>query len=352
MPINDTSGVLSIDSSGNLVLHCNSKGISPLWSTNISTTSLENATAAQLQDTGNFILLQMLSKRVLWQSFDHPTDSWMPFMKLGLDWKRGMDRFLTSWQTEDDPRPGNFTYRIDRRGYSQIFVYKNGAPYWRTGMWNGLYEGRVFTIFNNYIFNGSFLNDQNELSFMYGTKNRSFFSRVVIGPSGLLQLLIWHDRDGRWEQLFSFPKDQCDYYRACGPNSNCNPDHIGQFECTCLPGFEPRSQEDWFRRDGSGGCVRIPGVSTCRRGEGFVKMAAVKIPDTSKAHVDMSLSLEDCEQECFKNCSCTAYASANSSSWGGIGCLAWYDDDLLDTRTVSDYGQDLHIRVDAVTLGT
>ena len=88
----------------------------------------------------------------------------------------------------------------------------------------------------------------------------------------------------------------------------------------------------------------------CNNGEGFVKLAQMKLPDTSIAHVDMSLSMKECEQKCLRDCSCMAYASANGSE-GGIGCLTWQGD-LVDTRTSSDVGQDLYIRVDAVVLGT
>ena len=46
-------------------------------------------------------------------------------------------------------------------------------------------------------------------------------------------------------------------------------------------------------------------------GEGFMNLAHVKVPNTSMARVDMSLSLKVCEQKCLRTCSCMAYASAN-----------------------------------------
>ena len=88
----------------------------------------------------------------------------------------------------------------------------------------------------------------------------------------------------------------------------------------------------------------------CNNREGFVKLAHMKVPDTSVTYADMSLSMKECEQKCLRNCSCMAYASANESE-GGIGCLTWQGD-LVDTRTYADLGQDLYIRVDAVVLGT
>ncbi|PKI73775.1 hypothetical protein CRG98_005846 [Punica granatum] len=347
-PVNDTSGVLSINSSGDLVLHCCSNGSSPLWSTNMSTTISDKTTAAQLQDSGNFILLQRLSNRVLWQSFDHPTDTQMPFMKLGLDRRTGLYWSLNSWKSKDDPGQGNFTYRMDPRGYPQLFLYQNGVPRWRSGPWTGLRWSGVPQMTNPDILNVSFVNDQEEISVVHKVRNSSIIARMVMEPSGLLQQFTWHDRTGRWIQFWAAPVEQCDNYGACGPYGNCDPYNTNRFFCTCLPGFEPRSPADWFLRDGSGGCKRTPGVSTCRSGEGFVKVALVKVPDTSRAHADMSLSLKECAQECLKNCSCTAYTSADESN-GGSGCLAWYDD-LLDIRTFSDIGQDLYVRVDAAVL--
>lgn len=82
-----------------------------------------------------------------------------------------------------------------------------------------------------------------------------------------------------------------------------------------------------------------------------MKLSQVKLPDTSISisRVDMNLRLKDCEMECLKNCSCTAYASADIRR-GGSGCITWYGD-LVDVRQFTDGGQDLYMRVDAYELG-
>ncbi|GAV84007.1 S_locus_glycop domain-containing protein/B_lectin domain-containing protein/PAN_2 domain-containing protein [Cephalotus follicularis] len=141
--------------------------------------------------------------------------------------------------------------------------------------------------------------------------------------------------------------EDCDYYGHCGVNSNCEQTNVGNLECTCLPGFEPNSSQEWILRDGSGGCVRKAGVSSCTSGEGFVKLPRVKVPDTSMAGVDMSLGLKECEEKCLRNCSCMAYASAYyEGNKGGVGCLTRYGD-LVDARTYSNFGQEIYVRVDA-----
>nr|POF15055.1 g-type lectin s-receptor-like serine/threonine-protein kinase [Quercus suber] len=101
----DSSGVLSINQYGNLVLNDSSKRL--LWSTNVSVQGTTSS-VAQVQDSGNLVLVQGNYEKVIWQSFDHPTDTLLPGMRLGLNRKNGLDRFLTSWKSQDDPRTGDY----------------------------------------------------------------------------------------------------------------------------------------------------------------------------------------------------------------------------------------------------
>ncbi|TYH25800.1 hypothetical protein ES288_A03G198700v1 [Gossypium darwinii] len=88
-PIHDIySSVLKI-SDGNLVLFNESQV--PIWSTNVSPGSgsgsaISSSIVAVLLDDGNLVLKDYLnSSAILWQSFDHPTDTWLPGSKLRLN---------------------------------------------------------------------------------------------------------------------------------------------------------------------------------------------------------------------------------------------------------------------------
>nr|POF00745.1 g-type lectin s-receptor-like serine/threonine-protein kinase [Quercus suber] len=350
-PLNDSSGILSINSHGNLVLHTQNQTL-PIWSTNIASVSSTNysISIAQLLDVGNLVLVQQHSQRVLWQSFDYPTNTILPFMKVGLDQQTGLSRYLTSWKSPDDPKIGKYSFKLDPIGYPQLLLYKGRTPLWRGGTWSsqglaGVPEMKSKLYIS--LVNVSFVNNQDEITIMYSIIEPNDYSKIifVLGESGTFGMYTWGN--GKWVKLW-YPKESCDIYLQCGPNSYCDPYNGDEFDCTCLPGFEPKSPLDWHIRDGSSGCVRNQGVSTCKSEEGFVKLASVKVPDTSVAHVDMSLSLKECEQECLRNCSCTAYTSADESE-EGIGCLTWHGD-LVDIRTFSNGGQDLYIRVDSVVL--
>ncbi|PPS04890.1 hypothetical protein GOBAR_AA15756 [Gossypium barbadense] len=349
-PINDTSGTLSIGSQGNLVLY-HKNHIIPLWSTNSTLTHSKYSTA-RLLDSGNLILVQ--NDTTYWQSFDYPSNTYLSSMKIGLNRTTGLNRFLTSWKSPNDPGIGNFTYIIDPTGFPQLCLYKGSVKFWRGGSWTGRRWVGVPEMKRSPLFNYSFADNDEEISAICELRNASIISILIANETRKMQRFIWNHQDRRWAKIWSAPEEQCDYYGHCGPNSNCDETQVFDLECSCLPGFEPKSLETWSLRDWSAGCVRKPNVSVCQHGEGFVKVAGVKIPDTAVANADMRLGLKQCQHKCMRNCSCMAYATAFSESIGpngGTGCLTWYGD-LLDIKTYRDAGQDLFVRVDAVVLGT
>jgi hypothetical protein len=66
--------------------------------------------------------------------------------------------------------------------------------------------------------------------------------------------------------------------------------------------------------------------------------------------VDMSKSLADCEVQCKRNCSCSAYAII-AIPGKNYGCLTWYKE-LEDINYAGSESHDLYVRVDAYELGT
>ncbi|XP_057987854.1 G-type lectin S-receptor-like serine/threonine-protein kinase At1g11410 isoform X2 [Hevea brasiliensis] len=343
-PINGSSGVLSIDQYGNLFLHSYHNQKAPVWTANVSV-EVTDYCVAQLLDTGNLILVRDKSKSTVWESFDHPTDTMLPGMKLRLNRTTGMDRFPVSWRSADDPGTGNFSLQINPKGSPQVFIYWGIKYIWRSIAWP----------LKSYadISNVSFVNNQNETYVVYSVSDASVILRVILDYSGLLKKLIWHEKDGKWNEFWSVPKSPCDPYGHCGTYGICDPEFLSRrFECDCLPGYERKSPRDWhILKDASGGCVRkrLESTSLCGHGEGFVKVANVKVPDTSAAvWVSTNMSPRDCEKNCSRNCSCSAYASIDIAG-KETGCLTWYGK-LMDTVQNKEEGYDIYVRVDAVEL--
>ncbi|KAI3517264.1 hypothetical protein L1887_16477 [Cichorium endivia] len=101
-PLTDNSGEFKVRSSGGPVIH--SGGNTMIWSSNYTVAVTNLDPVAQLLDTGNLVVWDK-NQNMIWQSFDYPGDTLLPGMKIGKDLVTGMDRYLSSWRTPNDPFP-------------------------------------------------------------------------------------------------------------------------------------------------------------------------------------------------------------------------------------------------------
>ncbi|CAL1397646.1 unnamed protein product [Linum trigynum] len=345
-PISGTSGIFMGHGYCSLYLYSNSSSKLPLWSANVSAGS-NGTCVAQLLDSGNLVLREGKSKTTtVWQSFDYPSDTLLPGMRVGLSRITGLSSFLTSWRSGDDPGTGNFSYQIKPSASSQLFMNHGINSYWRAPPWPWQsWEG------NQELYNDSFVDNEDGIFVSIALVDSSVLMRVVVDPSGILMLMTHDESDGQWRVYYTTPKQKCDFYGSCGPNSKCDPSISFPFECTCLPGYEPKYPRKWHLRDGSGGCIRKRSESSsfCGDGDGFVRVAKVKLPDTSAAiWVDLGTRKLTCEGECRRNCLCSAYATIDTDE-KGIGCLIWYGA-LMDIVYSQPRDYDLYVRVDALEL--
>ncbi|XP_059436718.1 G-type lectin S-receptor-like serine/threonine-protein kinase At1g11410 [Corylus avellana] len=341
-PLKDKNGVLSIDVLGNLVLHADNQSSTPIWSTNHVSKPSNHNTLAQLKDSGNLVLMsENGTGEVLWESFDYPTHIQLPEMKIGIDRKTGLKRFLTSWKSRDDPGTGNWSYKIHTNGFPQLFLYNGDIPRWRSNYWTDVGWSSVPKLASHLLFSFSLVDNQRETTITWSPiANQVILSKIVLNESGWIQRSVLFQGQNKWTPLGSVPyADGCDTYGECGAFGNCDVNAANDSKCSCLPGF---------LRNALGGCARKQGeASLCWSGKAFKKVVGVKVPDTSVARVDVSVSFGACEELCLKNCSCLAYASLDVSQEGG--CITWHGV-LVDTRTFKEGGQDLYVRVDALEL--
>ncbi|ESR65345.1 hypothetical protein CICLE_v10007572mg [Citrus x clementina] len=325
-PINDSSGLLVVNETGNLVLTSQNKSV--VWSANLSK-EVRTPVVLQLLDSGNLVLRGERdggSETYLWQSFDYPSDTLLPGMKLGWDLKTGLERRITSWKSPDDPSPGNFTWAVERQDNPELIMWKGSRKFHRGGPWNGL-------VFN-----------EDELYYTFDMTDKDVFSRIVMNQTLYVrQQFTWDKATQSWELYANVPRDLCDTYALCGDYGICIISDTPF--CQCLKGFKPKSRGyvDW-----SQGCVRDKSLNYSTQ-DGFIKFTELKLPDATSSWVSKSMNLYECQDKCLDNSSCMAYTNSDIRGEGS-GCAMWFGD-LIDMRSFPDAGQDFYIRMSASELG-
>ncbi|MED6131487.1 hypothetical protein PIB30_010240 [Stylosanthes scabra] len=337
-PIKDSSlGQLKISDDGNLVVMNANKDI--LWSTNL--TNIPSKTRAQLQNTGNLVLQENSTESILWQSFQHPTNTLLQKMELSTGWIDGERSRLTSWKSPQDPAIGEFSVSFERLNVPEMYAWRGSKPHWRSGPWNGQMFIGIPSMSTSYL-NGNYVyasdgdNETYYIGFNYA--NQSLLLIHMLTYDGNPQIWTWDYANRQWNIEFSSVSTECDVYGKCGAFASCDP--RSSPICSCLRGYEPSNVEEWNRQNWSSGCVRKKPLQ-CEgaingEGDGFLVLQNAKVP----ASLLMSPSLgQDCRSPCLVNCSCIAYAYDV-----GIGCMLWIKE-LIDIQVFSNGGVDLYIRV-------
>ncbi|KAJ0007578.1 hypothetical protein Pint_29815 [Pistacia integerrima] len=246
-PISDKSGKLIIDrADGNLkILH--GKG-NPIV---ISSIQAAGNTSATLEKNGNFVLYEMYSngsKLELWQSFDYPTDTLLPGMKLGINMQTGHKWFLRSWTADGSPAQGSFTLGMDPNVTNQLIIWWDGDAWWRSGLWQ---NGNV----------SSFFDSKRDYSFSYTTNEQEKYFSYSVN-----------------EDVTSFPILQIS---STGALINDQESSVAN------------SQDDY--PDCRAKLTYFDIRTGCTSGKGF----------------KFNMTIAHCKAKCMKNCSCVAFASTN-----------------------------------------
>ncbi|MQL92277.1 hypothetical protein Taro_024899 [Colocasia esculenta] len=330
-PVADPStSELRISENGDLVILSPSKA--PAWTSNSSTRpSAMDSFVAQLLDNGNLVVrLRSDSSAVVWQSFDHPTDTWLPGGWLGLNRVTGEYQYLHSWRSTEDPAPGQFSYHLDEEGSSQFFLRWNGSvSYWTTGNWTGQFS-KMPEVVSSTHFNFTYADVGGQRrGYTYSVQSSFVFTRATLNLVGRIVLLVWLQGAQEWQQVWAQPIKRCDAYSVCGAFSICNEQNSRL--CECLQGFEPVNEEEWERGDWSSGCARRTHLncgnsSLGGSGDGFLPVSSLQLPTSSQEL--KGKSIKECEIVCLEDCYCTAYAC-------GSGCSVW-NGELRNAQKVFD----------------
>ncbi|KAK9067871.1 hypothetical protein SSX86_011982 [Deinandra increscens subsp. villosa] len=301
--IESTSHVLTIDpTTGKLIIV--SGGGSTVVNMNMNMNMIMNISdnefdpgrnlTATLGDDGNFQLKSGTDDRILWQSFDHPTNVLLPGMKIGSDLRTGKIWNLTSWLSDEIPNSGAFTMSWEPKGEdSQRFlVRQRGQPYWTSGD----------------------LRDQN---FEFMNVNSLLLSRYTLS-------YVYND----YERYFSFSSINYRFpmwiLRPHGRIIDGNDRVISSLDL-CY-GF-----------DSGSGCVASGNTPLCRsERDKFSPMNGDFASEKTTRTVDdnSSLSIGDCRVRCWNDCGCLGFITGGN----GTGCMLWTGSKSVGNFSVDSRG--------------
>ncbi|WVZ02780.1 hypothetical protein V8G54_023586 [Vigna mungo] len=352
-PIKNTSKnstELTITKQGNLVLLSSNNTVH--WSTNATAKSKSVNVVARLLETGNLVLRDENDdnfENYLWQSFDYPSDTLLPGMKLGWEVATGLNRYITSWKNWEDPSSGYFSYGVSRGNVPDMQIWNGSSVVYRSGPWSGFRFSATPLLKRRPLVNINFVDNPRESYYQVFPRNSSMILRTVINQTAnALLRFIWEEESQNWKLDLVIPRDGFCGYDYCGSFGYCAVTG-NTSTCECLRGFKPKSAENWSAKIWNEGCVNSSDSWRCRvkNKDGFVKVSNMKIPDTKTSWMNRSMTIDECKAKCWANCSCTAYANSDITENGSgySGCIIWFGD-LLDLRLLPDAGQDLYVRLD------
>ncbi|XP_062148664.1 G-type lectin S-receptor-like serine/threonine-protein kinase CES101 [Alnus glutinosa] len=252
-----------------------------------------NSTAT-LESSGNFIVKEFNSngstERVLWQSFDHPTDILLPGMKLGMNLKTQQKFMLTSWLTGRIPASGGFSleWNLTANGTGLLIMRHQGDIYWVSGVGS----------------NSDFENDSS-LSYV-SNENESYFiySTPVSTP-------VWNDfrwvltEDGQLiDYKVSAHENKMSTYGMCFGNS---------FDRGCVEQKAPncRNSNHKFEK---------------RRGSFLPK--SICFSDFNSSIINIG----ECQAQCWRNCSCVGYNTILDVN-EQTGCCFYINGQFVEDKT-------------------
>ncbi|XWS24170.1 hypothetical protein CRYUN_Cryun28dG0077700 [Craigia yunnanensis] len=330
-PVNGRRSKLCLLQSGNLVLK--DAGDIPVWET--KTVSL-SPVHLKLEDGGNLVLID-LKDRILWQSYDSPTDTLLPLQTFNENSK------LISSRSQGNYSSGYFQLYFDTDNVLSL-LYKGpefSSVYWPSPWLLKWDAGR--SIFNNSKIAvldslGKFSSTDSFtfLSADYGLK----ISRMLkVDFDGNIRMYSLKEDGETWVVSWQAFPQPCMVHGCCGPNSICI--YIPKFgrKCSCIPGYKMKNHTDW-----SLGCEPEFHLSCNQTEVGFLKLRHVDFYGYDY-RLYTNITLEGCKKICSQLCDCKGFLFRFSKDHEADGTYCYPKTQLMNGHRPPGFNTDFYVKV-------
>ncbi|KAK2414226.1 putative receptor protein kinase ZmPK1 [Trifolium repens] len=293
-PVNGKRSKLTLLNTGNIVLL--DVSLNNVWSSN--TASLKPL-ELHLKDDGNLVLRELQGTKILWQSFDSPTDTLLPGQPLTRYTK------LIASRSETNHSSGFYMFFFDDenvlglhyngRDVSSSYWPKPWLLSWDVGRSN--FNSSRIAVLDSF---GEFYSSDN---FTFTTSDYgSVMQRIMkLDSDGIVRVYSRINASHSWYVSWQAFSGACTVHGICGANSTCSYSPKLGRKCSCIPGYRMKNLNDW-----SYGCEPMFDF-TCNKSEStFLEMKNVEFYGYDIHYIEIS-NFSACVDLCLKDCNCKAF---------------------------------------------
>ncbi|KAF5932578.1 hypothetical protein HYC85_028749 [Camellia sinensis] len=295
-PINGRLSKFTLLKNGNLIL--TDAGQLNVWATNTESIS---SVQLLLNDTGNLFLLTS-EGLILWQSFQSPTDTLLPYQPLTRNTKLVSSRSQTNYSSGfyklffDEENVLSLAY--DGPEASSMYWPDPWLKSWEAG--RSSYNNSRIAVFNS---SGHF-KSTDDFQFTAADSGIGIQRRLTMDHDGNIRMYSLDEKNKIWNVTWQAKSQPCNIHGICGPNSLCTyvPHEKSGRRCSCTPGYKIKNETDQ-----SLGCEPDFSLS-CNESEiGFLHLPHVEFYGYDDNKICENYTYKRCANECLQSCNCYAF---------------------------------------------
>ncbi|CAL5440378.1 unnamed protein product [Camellia sinensis] len=308
-PINGRLSKFTLLKNGNLIL--TDAGQLNVWATNTESIS---SVQLLLNDTGNLFLITS-EGLILWQSFQSPTDTLLPYQPLTRNTKLVSSRSQTNYSSGfyklffDEENVLSLAY--DGPEASSMYWPDPWLKSWEAG--RSSYNNSRIAVFNS---SGHF-KSTDDFQFTAADSGIGIQRRLTMDHDGNIRMYSLDEKNKIWNVTWQAKSQPCNIHGICGPNSLCTyvPHEKSGRRCSCTPGYKIKNETDQ-----SLGCEPDFSLS-CNESEiGFLHLPHVEFYGYDDNKICENYTYKRCANECLQSCNCYAFQYKFNLGSGFYNC--------------------------------